>query len=88
MVAWDKICRPKKLGGLGLRKTSAINTAFVAKLSWKFLTQSNNYWVQQMRVKYCSPNSFSSIRKNSLIHGLESVYFVLEILLNKVCNGN
>ena len=63
MVAWDKICRPKKLGGLGLRKTSAVNTAFVAKLSWKFLTQEKNYWVQQMRAKYCPPGEFFQYKK-------------------------
>ena len=63
MVAWDKICWPKLLGGLSLRKTSAVNTAFVAKLSWKFLTQSKNYWVQQMRAKYCSPNNFFQYKK-------------------------
>ena len=33
LVAWDKICRPKKLGGLGLRKAAAMNTAFLAKLA-------------------------------------------------------
>ena len=36
LVAWDKVCRPKKLGGLGLRKFAAVNTAFTAKLIWKF----------------------------------------------------
>ena len=33
MVAWEKICRPKSLGGLGLRKTAAVNMAFIAKLA-------------------------------------------------------
>ena len=46
LVAWDKICRPKILGGLGLRKSAAVNTAFLAKLVWKFLTQPENFWVQ------------------------------------------
>jgi len=32
LVAWDKICRPKQLGGLGIRKTATVNTAFLAKL--------------------------------------------------------
>ena len=25
MVSWNKICRPKQSGGLGLRKTEAVN---------------------------------------------------------------
>jgi len=32
LVAWDKVCRPKQCGGLGIRKTAAVNTAFLAKL--------------------------------------------------------
>jgi len=32
LVAWDKICQPKTLGGLGLRKSAAVNTACLAKL--------------------------------------------------------
>jgi len=52
LVAWDKVCKPKKFGGLGLRKTGVVNTAFLAKLSWKFLTQPDNLWVKQMRAKY------------------------------------
>jgi len=64
MVAWDKICHPKKYGGLDLRKTGAVNTAFI--LAWKFLTQSNNYWVQQMCAKYGPPTSFFQYKKKQV----------------------
>lgn len=37
MVAWDKVCQPKNLGGLGVRKIEAVNLAFQAKLAWKIL---------------------------------------------------
>ena len=33
MVSWDKICGSKKIGGLGLRKTEAVNNAFLCKPS-------------------------------------------------------
>ena len=62
LVAWDKICRPKQLGGLGIRKTAAVNIAFLAKLGWKFLTQPENYWVQQVRAKYESVEQFFACR--------------------------
>lgn len=31
LIAWEKICQPKKLGGLGLRKMTSTNTAYLAK---------------------------------------------------------
>jgi len=62
LVAWDKIYRPKKLGGLGLRKSVAVNTAFLAKLAWKVLTQPENLWVQQIRAKYGAPEHFFDTR--------------------------
>ena len=62
LIAWDKICRPKKLGRLGLRKTVAVNTAFLAKLVWKVLNQPENLWVQQMRAKYGAPDHFFEVR--------------------------
>ena len=33
MVSWDKICRPKKVGGLKRRKMEAVNSAFLSKLT-------------------------------------------------------
>ena len=33
MIAWDAICQPKRLGGLELRKTAAVNLAFQCKLA-------------------------------------------------------
>ena len=62
LVAWDKICRPKKLGGLVLRKSASVNTAFLAKLAWKVLTQPENLWVQQIRAKYGAPEQFFTAR--------------------------
>jgi len=61
LVAWDKVCQPKQLGGLGLRKTAAVNTAFLAKLGWKILTQPENFWVQHMRAKYGSLECFFAL---------------------------
>jgi len=58
LIAWDKICYPKKFGGLGLRKTAAVNLAFLAKLAWKFLTTPGNLWVQMISAKYGNPDRF------------------------------
>jgi len=42
LVAWNRICRPKDKGGIGLRKAAAINVAFKCKLAWKILTNNES----------------------------------------------
>jgi len=88
LVAWDKIYKPKKFGGLGLRKTEAVNTTFLAKLTRKFLTQSTNFWVMQMRAKYGSLDEFSTVGRSNPTLGFGNVYFVTGILLPKGCGGD
>ena len=58
MVAWDKICRPKKLGGLGLRKMAAVNCAYQCKLAWKILGGQGSLWATVMRTKYLRGHQF------------------------------
>jgi len=33
MVSWNKICRPKQSGSLGLKKIEVVNSAFLSKLT-------------------------------------------------------
>jgi len=60
LVAWDKICRPKQNGGMGLRKTAAINRAYQRKLAWKIFTNQDSMWVRIMRKKYLRHHEFFS----------------------------
>ena len=52
MVGWDKICMPKKHGGLGLKKMDEMNQALLMKLSWEVISNSNKLWVQVFCSKY------------------------------------
>ena len=51
MITWDKICKPKAKGGLGLRKLEAVNEAFQCKLEWRILTNEPSLWVRAMQDK-------------------------------------
>lgn len=41
-VAWEDVCKPKKEGGLGIRKLQEMNLALMAKWAWKFCDESRN----------------------------------------------
>ena len=50
MMSSDKVCHPKHMGGLGLRKTEATNK-FYCKIFWKYLTKPNNFWAKVISAK-------------------------------------
>jgi hypothetical protein len=58
LKAWDSICIPKVLGGLGIRKMRDVNLALISKLGWKLLNNSDSLWVTQLQDKYLHSNSF------------------------------
>ena len=51
-LAWDNLCQPKYLGGLGFRHFSDINMALLSKVAWWILNQSNRPCVQALIAKY------------------------------------
>lgn len=58
MVSWNKICKPKKYGGLGFRKTEETNKAFLSKLGWRILIEEDNMWVRIIKDKYLHSENF------------------------------
>ena len=60
LKAWDSLCIPKLLGGLGLRKMREVNLALVTKLGWKLLTKLDCLWVSQLHCKYLNSFTFLS----------------------------
>jgi hypothetical protein len=60
LKAWDSICIPKALGGLGIRKMREVNLALISKLGWKLLSNPDSLWVAQLKGKYLHSKSFLS----------------------------
>lgn len=52
LIGWDKVCRPKKYGGLGINKAENTNKALHIKLIWKIMTELDNLWVKTVNEKY------------------------------------
>ncbi|KAF7812868.1 ribonuclease H [Senna tora] len=52
LVNWDKIAKPRDMGGLGLRKARQANTALLGKASWSIITGEDKLWVRILERKY------------------------------------
>jgi hypothetical protein len=52
LVNWDKLCMPKRQGGLGLRDSGKLNQVMGAKIWWHWLKTPTMAWAQIWTQKY------------------------------------
>ena len=58
LIGWDKVCKHKRLGGVGIHKTKDMNQALQMKFLWKILAEPYNPWVQVIKTKYLKETPF------------------------------
>lgn len=46
LVSWEKVCKPKTEGGLGIRKSRDMNRALIAKVGWRLLYDTRVYGLE------------------------------------------
>lgn len=51
-MAWEKICKPKENGGVGIINWQIMNQALGAKLIWATYENLHLYWVRVLKGKY------------------------------------
>lgn len=74
-VSWDNICRPKKEGGLGLRKIKDMSRAAGVKLLWR-LGSTDTLWATWMRSSYFANSSIWDYSTRLLDSG--TIKFIME----------
>jgi hypothetical protein len=57
LLAWDNICKPKSLGGLGIRSMDFMNHSLLARLGWKLTSKQPLLWVTALTSKYVKEGS-------------------------------
>jgi len=51
-VGWDRVCNPKKQGGLGIKNFLVWNKACVAKLVWAIAKIKDPLWIKWVHGRY------------------------------------
>ncbi|KAF7822570.1 reverse transcriptase [Senna tora] len=92
-LAWDKLTKAKKEGGMGFRDFECFNLAMLAKQGWRLLTNPEEMWAKIIKGVYFPNCDFLNARKgpraswawSSLLEGRE---VLLEGLCWRVGNGD
>ena len=50
--AWDSLCCPRSVGGLGFKKAKNINSVLLAKLAWMIASKRDSLCMRILRAKY------------------------------------
>jgi len=57
-MAWDRMCAPKKFGGLGFKDLKAFNLAMLGKQAWPFLISPHSLVARIYKARYFPKSSF------------------------------
>ena len=52
LVAWEKVCLPLELGGLGIQKLVSLNQVLLGKWLWRYGHETNHLWQRVIVMKY------------------------------------
>ncbi|CAN1745014.1 Protein DETOXIFICATION 42 [Linum perenne] len=64
-INWETVCKPKSLGGMGLRSARDLNRAFLMKIVWGLVSRPTELWAKVLISKYLkkTDNGFVLARK-------------------------
>lgn len=84
-LSWEKLTRAKKNGGLGFREIQSYNDAFLAKLSWRILTNPSSLFARVLQGKYCKDHHFLKVPlSSSTSHGWRGIVIGRDLLVKQL----
>ncbi|KAL9840592.1 hypothetical protein AtNW77_Chr2g0230401 [Arabidopsis thaliana] len=80
-IAWSKLTKSKRDGGMGFRDIPNFNDALLAKVSWRILTKPSCMLAKILLGKYCKTTSFLDCKaSNSASHGWRGICIGRDLL--------
>lgn len=90
-VSWDKLCRSKESGGLGVHDIGRFNQALLGKQAWFIFSQPSSLMARVLKIRYFKNSSFLEAAMGScpsymwsILHGREALKLGL---LRKIGDG-
>ena len=68
-VAWEKVCLPRELGGLGIRNLASFNQALLGKWLWRYSPETIHLWQRVIAMKYGEGKGAWCTRSSRRAHG-------------------
>lgn len=85
-VKWDRICRPKCIGGLGFHDLELFNQALVAKQAWPMICNANSLSAKILKRKYFHDYDFLlSEDKNGSSYLWKSLLWGHDVIIKGTC---
>lgn len=84
-VSWDRITRPKDMGGLGIRDIQLFNTALLAKQAWRIISKPEGLLARVLKGKYCTKKSSLTVTlPKDCSHGWRGIIAGRDLLFLKL----
>ena len=84
-VSWDRVCTPKKCGGLELSKLKFINVALLVKWGWRFKKEKGSLWCEVVEACHTSNRNWDFLPVRNNLNGVWSS--IVKVLSRTVVSG-